>query len=187
MTAILSIARWVNCMISNFMKYKTMSSYDFCIEFISSSCIHYSNVIMSAIASKNTSASIVYSTVCWGPDQRKHKTPMSLALVTGEFPSQRASNAENVCIWWRHHVPSECCAHNIFYEMCPHFARGFNMSILPISVCSDITWSSWRLKTPTTQLFVQELAHTNNNENTNAPYCGSFVRRIHRSVATGDL
>ena len=24
--------------------------------------------------------------------------------VTGEFPTQRASNAENVPIWWRHHV-----------------------------------------------------------------------------------
>ena len=24
--------------------------------------------------------------------------------VTGEFPTQRASNAENVFIWWRHHV-----------------------------------------------------------------------------------
>ena len=23
--------------------------------------------------------------------------------VTGEFPAQRASNAENVSIWWRHH------------------------------------------------------------------------------------
>ena len=23
--------------------------------------------------------------------------------VTGEFPVQRASNAENVSIWWRHH------------------------------------------------------------------------------------
>ena len=26
--------------------------------------------------------------------------------VTGEFPTQRASNAENVSIWWRHHVDS---------------------------------------------------------------------------------
>ena len=26
--------------------------------------------------------------------------------VTGEFPSQRVSNAENVSIWWRHHVVS---------------------------------------------------------------------------------
>ena len=25
--------------------------------------------------------------------------------VTGEFPAQRASNAENVSVWWRHHVP----------------------------------------------------------------------------------
>ena len=24
--------------------------------------------------------------------------------LTGEFPAQRASNAENVSIWWRHHV-----------------------------------------------------------------------------------
>ena len=24
--------------------------------------------------------------------------------VTGEFPAQRASNGENVSIWWRHHV-----------------------------------------------------------------------------------
>ena len=24
--------------------------------------------------------------------------------VTGEFPTQRSSNAENVPIWWRHHV-----------------------------------------------------------------------------------
>ena len=29
--------------------------------------------------------------------------------VTGEFPSQRASNAENVSIWWRHHEYSRRC------------------------------------------------------------------------------
>ena len=27
--------------------------------------------------------------------------------VTGEFPAQRASNAEKGCIWWRHHVAEE--------------------------------------------------------------------------------
>ena len=26
--------------------------------------------------------------------------------ITGEFPAQIASNAENVYIWWRHHVPT---------------------------------------------------------------------------------
>ena len=40
-----------------------------------------------------------------GADQRKHQSSASLAFVpvTGEFPAQRASNAENVSIWWRHH------------------------------------------------------------------------------------
>ena len=28
--------------------------------------------------------------------------------VTGEFPAQRTSNAENVSIWWRHHEISLC-------------------------------------------------------------------------------
>ena len=28
--------------------------------------------------------------------------------VTGEFLAQRATNAENVSIWWRHHVVSTC-------------------------------------------------------------------------------
>ena len=27
---------------------------------------------------------------------------------TGEFPTQRASNAENVSIWWRHHILALC-------------------------------------------------------------------------------
>ena len=45
-----------------------------------------------------------------GADQRKHQSSASLAFVrgnsqgTGEFPAQMASNAENVFIWWRHHV-----------------------------------------------------------------------------------
>ena len=28
--------------------------------------------------------------------------------VTGEFPAQRASNAESVSIWWRHHDMDSC-------------------------------------------------------------------------------
>ena len=44
-------------------------------------------------------------------DQKKYQSSASLALVqgihrrpAGEFPAQMASNAENVSIWWRHHV-----------------------------------------------------------------------------------
>ena len=67
---------------------------------------------MSAMGSQITSLTIVYSIVYSGADQRKHQSYASLAFslcgeftaVTGEFPAQTASNAENVSIWWRHHV-----------------------------------------------------------------------------------
>ena len=71
--------------------------------------LHYSDVIMSAMASQITGVSIVYSTVFSGTDQRKHQSSALLALcagntpVTGEFSAQRASNAEDVSILWRHH------------------------------------------------------------------------------------
>ena len=34
------------------------------------------------------------------------------SMVTGEFPSQSASNAENVSIWWRHHYVEEFPSHD---------------------------------------------------------------------------
>ena len=46
-----------------------------------------------------------YLTVSTDIDQRKHQSSASLAFVRGiEFAAQMASNAENVPIWWRHHV-----------------------------------------------------------------------------------
>ena len=44
---------------------------------------HYSDVIMSTMASQITSLSIVYSTVNSGTDQRKHQSSASLAFVRG--------------------------------------------------------------------------------------------------------
>ena len=35
------------------------------------------------------------------------------SLVTGEFPAQRASYAENVSIWWRHHAARKSKKQNI--------------------------------------------------------------------------
>ena len=69
---------------------------------------HYSDVIMVTMASQNTGVSIDCSSVSSGEEQRKHQSSLSLAfvgnsLVTGEFPAQKNSNAENVAIWWRHH------------------------------------------------------------------------------------
>ena len=49
-----------------------------------------------------TGGSIAYSTACTGADQRKYQSSTSLAFVkgpvTGEFPAQMASNAENASI-----------------------------------------------------------------------------------------
>ena len=70
---------------------------------------HYSDVIMSMKASQITGVSIVYSIICSDVDQRKHQRSALMALcvgnspVTGEFPAQRTSNAEQASIWWRHH------------------------------------------------------------------------------------
>ena len=57
---------------------------------------------MNAMGSQITSLTIVYSIVYAGADQRKQGN----SQVTGELPEERASNAENVAIWWRHHVES---------------------------------------------------------------------------------
>ena len=59
-----------------------------------------------------TKWSLVYSRVCSGWHQRKHQNSMLLAhcegnpLMTGGFPSQRASNMESVSMAWRHHAKS---------------------------------------------------------------------------------
>ena len=77
--------------------------------------IHYSDIIMSAMASQITNTSIVCSIDCSGAYQRKSKLRVNGLCegnphVTGGFPSQRASNAENVSIWWRYHDFVKKCA-----------------------------------------------------------------------------
>ena len=44
---------------------------------------HYSDVIMSTMASQITGVPIVYSKVCSGTDQRKHQRSASLAFMRG--------------------------------------------------------------------------------------------------------
>ena len=57
---------------------------------------HYCDVIMG------------FSTVYSGTDKKTSKLRVTglcegNSLVTGAFPAQRASNKENVSVWWRHH------------------------------------------------------------------------------------
>ena len=63
---------------------------------------------MSAMASQITSLTIIYSTVFSGTDKKPIKLRVTglcvgNSPVPGEIPAQRASYAENVSIWWRHH------------------------------------------------------------------------------------
>ena len=68
--------------------------------------VHYNDVIMSAMASQVTSLTIVYPTVYWRCRSQKTSKLRVTGLcegnspVTDEFPAQRASNVENVSIWW---------------------------------------------------------------------------------------
>ena len=61
---------------------------------------------MGAMASHITSFTIVYATVYSDADRRKNQSFVPLFLC-GEFPSQMASNAEYVSVWWRHHDLTE--------------------------------------------------------------------------------
>ena len=76
---------------------------------------------MGAVASQITSLTVVYSTVCSGADQSKHQSSGVTGLwagnspVTGEFPAQMASDAENVSIWWHRHA-KYCCHYTERYD-----------------------------------------------------------------------
>ena len=69
---------------------------------------HYNDAIMRAMAFQITSITIVYSNVYSTHISKKTSKLCVTGLceenspVTGEFPAQRATNAENVSIWWRH-------------------------------------------------------------------------------------
>ena len=72
--------------------------------------LHYSDVIMSAMASQLTSLKIVCLTVYLRRRSKKtsklHVTGLCAgnSPVTGEFPAQIASNTEKVSIWWRYYA-----------------------------------------------------------------------------------
>ena len=70
--------------------------------------INYGDIIMSAISNHRHLAYLLNRLF-----RRRSKKTSKLRVmgpcagnspVAGEFPSQRTSNAENVSIWWRHHV-----------------------------------------------------------------------------------
>ena len=69
---------------------------------------HYNDVIMSKIASQITSLTQLITQLFIQARIKQNITGLCVGTSpgTGEFPTEMASNAENVSIWWRHHVSS---------------------------------------------------------------------------------
>ena len=150
---------------------------------------HNNDLIMSAMVPQITSLTIVYSTV-----YSRHRSKKTSKLhvtglcegnssvtgewnspVTGEFPAQSGSNAENVSIWWRHHVatsPFQCCAarceclHLTFFDNSEIFIHAWKKSFylkqlwrkitnywLTISLWSVNNTNEMIITTPTQNLF----------------------------------
>ena len=86
--------------------------------------------------------------------------------VTGEFLAQKASNAENVSIWWRY-----------YGVMVDTFPTNSPCSIPFMVHCSYIKWASWLLQTPVRRLVIQKLVYTDNNKNLDNWF---IFRRIHK-------
>ena len=98
--------------------------------------IHYGGVIIGAIASQITSLTIVYR-----PKSKKTSKPRVTRLcawnapVTGEFPTQMASNAENVSNWchhlmsWKHNVRCPKYRLYTFDAVCKHPENMTNLVI----------------------------------------------------------
>ena len=110
----------------------------FFIKQLTASEAHYNDVIMSAMASQITSLATVYSIVYSDAHQRKHQNCIRYwplwgeFTVTGEFPAQRASNAENVSIWWLHH------------EMC--LSKLGKLCLMIIAIAGTTPFVKWDLR-----------------------------------------
>ena len=86
------------------------------VDRVGQTSVHYNDVIMTTIASQITSLPVVLLNRLFRGRSKKTSKLRVTGFCVGNslgpvnFP-QRASNAENVSIWWRHHVLSakDCC------------------------------------------------------------------------------
>ena len=97
-TDVLSGLFWVHC--SNIAQAKLIFVDNF---------NHYNDVIMTTIASQSPASRLFTRPFIQTQIKENIKAPRHWPLCgeftgTGAFPAQRASYAENVSIWWRHHV-----------------------------------------------------------------------------------
>ena len=69
--------------------------------------------------------------------------------VTGEFPAQRASNTENVSIWWHHHAMSKTVSVNL---LTVNLFEGIWVLVVINAFTSDFEIITWWITIPRTSL-----------------------------------
>ena len=128
---------------------------------------HYDDVIMSAIASRITNLTNVYLIVYSRADQRKHQSSASLAFVRGIH--RKPVNSP-------HKGP---VTRKIFPFDDVIMRQGIDCKITVTS-----QWARWRLKSPTSRLFVQPFIQAQIKQNIKAlrhwPLWGEFTS--HRCI-----
>ena len=81
---------------------------------------------MNSMASQITSLTFIRAQIKENIKAPRHWPLCGKFTGTGEFPVRRASNAENVSIWWRHHdifVPLPCYSRSISSKIMPTWKK----------------------------------------------------------------
>ena len=119
------------CQYDNFVGILQISTMKYYI-----SAIYYGDVIMSAVASQLFIHRLLV-------DQRIHQSSASLAFGRGIHRSQRASNAENVSIWWRHHITLKVVI--LFYMYHCWTKLALLLTLVQNPVISLLAWATLKI------------------------------------------
>ena len=75
--------------------------------------------------------------------------------VTGEFPAQKASNAENVFIWWRHH--GRCLGHSSLVPLIPQLRLRWTNPYPPHNQFSKVSGYKTLLSLPSVCCVINQI------------------------------
>ena len=96
---------------------------------------------MSMTSSQITSLTIVFRTFYSGRFERKYQSSVSLAFVRGIHRWQKASNAENASILWRHHDKYMDTLWSLLGEKCTTFyLQSVRYNLCPFCTYKYIKW-----------------------------------------------
>ena len=104
--------------------------------FLCCDLVHYCDGILGAMASQITSLTIcLLNRLLRRRPKKNIKAPRHWPLWgeftgTGELPAQKASNAENISIWWRHHGLSVMGSLNVLGNTLKFSQNGFFSSFV---------------------------------------------------------